>query len=131
MVTLNFNVLAALASCIALIICCRVIWPASRWRGLVLAGGGCAVIIGATLVATFPARLLHLAGVLLAIGVLALLLACLSMLVHVQHQRGPRYQAPREISGACSHCGKSTTLTHFQQGWLCRACARRMGAKAA
>lgn len=131
MVTLNFNILAALAGCAALLICSRVIWPASRWRGLILASGGCAVIIGATLIASFPARVMQLGGIVLAVGLLALLLVCLSLLVHVQHQRGPRYQAPREISGACSRCAKSTHLKHYQQGWLCRACAGRIGAKAA
>jgi hypothetical protein len=131
MVTLNFNTLAAIAGCVALFICSRVIWPASRWRGLFLAGGGSAVIIGATLVADAPARALQLGGVVLAIGLLALLLVCLGLIARVRRQRGPRYQAPREISGACSKCAKSTHLTHYQQGWLCRACARRMHAKAA
>lgn len=131
MVTLNFNVLAAIAGCAALFICSRVIWPVSRWRGLFLSVGGCAVIIGTTLIASFPARVMQLGGIALAVGLLALLLVCLSLLIHVQHQRSPRYQAPREITGACSQCAKSTHLTHYQQGWLCRACARRMGAKVA
>lgn len=131
MITLNFNLIAALAGCLALLVCCRVIWPTSRLRGLVLAGGGCALIIGVTLAYTSPAQMLRLAGVLLAIGVLALVLMCLGMLVHTRRQRGPRYRPPRQMSGACGLCGKSTHLKHYQQGWLCRACAGRIGAKAA
>lgn len=131
MITLNFNVIAALAGCLALLVCCRVIWQASRLRGLVLAGGGCVLIIGLTVAYTFPAQALPVAGVLLAIGVLSLLLVCLSMLIHVYRQRGPRYQPPREMNGACGLCGKSTHLKQYQQGWLCRACAGRIGAKAA
>lgn len=131
MITLNFNMIAALAGCLALLICCRVIWPSSRLRGLILAGGGCALIIGVTLAYTSPAQLLALAGVLLAIGLLSLILACLSLLAYTRRQRGPRYRPPRQMSDACSLCGKSSHVKHYEQGWLCRACAGRIGAKAA
>jgi uncharacterized Tic20 family protein len=91
--TVNFNLVAALLGCLALI-ACRVICRKSGIRGLALALCGCSVIVGVTLVYLDPTRFLHLAGIMLALLVLALVLVCIGKVSHARRKHGPRYRPP-------------------------------------
>ena len=71
------------------------------------------------------------AGLCILLGVVALLFYCTSMVSRARRRRGPRYQPPRELRGACSECGRDMLLQRYKQGWLCATCARRLRAHVA
>lgn len=127
---MNLNWIAAILGCSALLVV-WVLFRTSGMRGLTFALVGCVVIIGTVLFEQDGGRLLSLAGIVFAIFVLALLVLCFTMISQAVRKRRPHYQPPDEISGACSNCAQPSHLKHYEQGWLCTSCARRLGAKAA
>lgn len=121
---LNLNYVAAVIGCIALLVCWLVCHKSGK-RGLLLALGGCLVIIAATLAYKDTWRLADFAGIVLACCVLLLLFLSISMVTKARRRRVPHYQAPDKILGTCSECGRQGGLQRSKRGWLCRKCARR------
>jgi UPF0716 family protein affecting phage T7 exclusion len=112
------NVLAGIAGCAVLL----AVWYRFRRAGArpgIFALAGCAVIIGAILLVSNPARVASLAGVLVAILAVSGLLSCSIVLVRV---RKPRYVVPGSLIGRCSHCGNKHEVRRTAQGWLCVSC---------
>src|SRR5260370_42202709 len=95
--TMNFDLIATIVADIALL----VFWLThlkGGWRGFLLVCNGWAMMF---LGYQSRERLIDLGKIVMACVLVALLWWSLTMLVQAMQRRGPRYQPPKEMDGAC------------------------------
>jgi hypothetical protein len=115
-----FNLIICILGCLVLI-AIGLCYHRAGLRTFLPVMAGLIIIVATTLLLAFPQQMLDLAGLILAIVLVAGLLVALSLVIH-SRRRIPRYQAPATLAGRCSQCGYTSEVKRTVHGWLCVKC---------